>query len=272
MLYADHDVIETLGMEILAGRDFTPRDSAVLILNRTAASMFGWDDPVGKQLASPFSGPNMPDRVYDVIGVIEDFHFESLHQEIRPLAIEIATGYVPEFLAVRVRPENVSQTLASVESAWQNFVPQEPFSYSFLDRNLDALYRSDRQTGRLIGVFAGLAILIACLGLFGLAAFMAEKRIKEVGIRKVMGASVAGIVGLFAKEFVRLVGIAFVVAAPVAYIGASRWLEGFAYRVNLDAFTFIAAGALALLIAFLTVSYQSLRAALSNPVEALRME
>ena len=272
MLYADDDVIETMGMNIVDGRDFTQGDSAVLILNRTAVEMFGWDNPVGKQIASPFAGANMPDRIYDVVGVVEDFHFESLHEEIRPLAIELASGYVPEFLVVRVGPEDVAATLEAIETSWQEFVPREPFSYSFLDNNLETLYRTDRQTGRLIGIFAALAMLIACLGLFGLAAFMAEKRVKEVGIRKVMGASTAGIVGLFAKEFVWLVSIAFFIAAPMAYFAVNRWLESFAYRIDINASIFVATGALAMLIAFLTVSYQSMRAAQSNPVEALRRE
>ena len=275
MIYADHDVIETLGMNVVAGRDFSraaPRDSAVLIVNQTAAASFGWDNPVGQKVASPFARPNQPDRIYDIVGMLEDFHFESLREEIRPIAIELVDNYAHTYMAVRLRPERVNETLTEIEALWGDFVPGESFNYSFLDSNLDALYRSDRQTGQLIGVFAGLAILIACLGLFGLAAYMAEKRIKEVGIRKVMGASTAGIVGLFAKEFVWLVGIAFVIAAPLAYLAVSRWLEGFVYRIDIEASVFISAGAVALLIALLSVGYQSIRAALSNPVDALRGE
>ena len=202
--------------------------------------------------------------------MVKDFHFQSLREAIRPLGLFIGRNL--NYLAVRIQPDDVSGTLAAFETQWKTFAPDQPFTYSFLDRDVDALYQADQRTGSLFGTFALLAIVIACLGLFGLAAFTAEQRTKEIGVRKVLGASVAGIVLLLSKEFTKLVGIAFVVAAPLAYFGREWWLQRFAFQVEISWWIFLAAGVAALAIAWLTVSYQSIRAALTNPVEALRYE
>ena len=276
VVYGDHDVIETMGMEVTAGRDFSrdaPRDSSVLILNQAAVQQMGIENPVGQQVSSPFASPNQPDRIYNIVGTLADVHFESLHQEIRPLAIELAPEGNPlSYLIVRVDPTQIQEAIAHAEATWTAFVPGESFEYSFLDQHLDALYKADRRTGQLVGLFAGLAIFVACLGLFGLSAFMAESRIKEVGIRKVLGASAAGIVGLFSKDFLKLIIIAFALAAPIAFVVVQSWLEAFAYRVEFSWSLYVLVGCLVILIAFVTVGFQCLKAALTNPVKALRYE
>jgi len=271
MMYADHDIVETLDLEMAAGRAFSrdfPTDSSSIILNRTAAELFGGDDLVGKRLVTPFGSTGQ--AAYTVVGVVEDFHFQSLHQDIRPLGIQIGSN--PLYLAVRIRPDDVPGTLRALEAQWQAVAPEEPFTFSFLDANVDALYQADQRTGQLFGTFALLAVLIACLGLFGLAAFTAEQRTKEIGVRKVLGASVGGIVVLLSKDFVKLVGLAFVLAAPLAYLVMNWWLESFAYRADIAWWIFLTAGLTALVIAVLTVSYQAIRAAVADPVKALRYE
>jgi putative ABC transport system permease protein len=204
-----------------------------------------------------------------VIGVVKDFHFESLHKPIQPLVIR---HNLYQYVSIRLRPENISAAVQFVESTWKAFVPQQPFEFSFLDQDFDALYRAEARTGKIFRIFAALAIFIACLGQFGLTAFTIEKRTKEIGIRKVLGASVASIIGLLSKEFVRLVVIAMFIAAPLAYYTMNRWLQDFAYRVDISVVTFILAGGAALAIALLTVSLQSIKAALANPAESLRYE
>jgi putative ABC transport system permease protein len=271
-LLVEHDFISTLGIAMAAGRDFSrdhPTDStAAFIINEAAAKQLGWKE-------------NALDRKIDfanqqearVIGVVKNFHFKSLHQKIEPLAIHLA--YSPDAfvnLVVRLRPQNVQQTLAFLEEKWREVYPQHPFEYSFLDEDFDHLYRAEQLRGKIFGAFALLAILIACLGLFGLAAFTAEQRTKEIGIRKVLGAAEAQIVFLLSKEFILLVLIANLVAWPVAYWAMHNWLQDFAYRTPLGLELFVFGGLLALVISLLTVSFQAIKAALTNPVEALRYE
>ena len=275
LLLTDFDLLETLNLDLADGRAFSRElstDSTAVILNEAAVKEFGWTETeaVGKRLVSPGFGDGDDVQYIPIIGVVKDFHFQSLRDEIRPLGMFIGRNLA--FLAVRIRPDDIPGTLAAFEAQWQTFTPEQPFTYSFLDRDVDALYRADQRTGSLVGTFALLAILIACLGLFGLAAFTAEQRTKEIGVRKVLGASVGGIVVLLSKEFTKLVGIAFVVAAPLAYLGTNWLLQDFAFRVDLAWWIFAAAGLTALIIAWLTVSYQSIKAALVNPVEALRYE
>ena len=207
-----------------------------------------------------------------VVGVVKDFHFRSMHEAIGPLVFFIPTPNWFSVFSVRVRPENLDETLALMEQTWTAFEPTHPFTYSFLDQQFAQLYLAEARVSKLLNYATALAIFIACLGLFGLAAFTAEQRTKEIGIRKVLGASVGGIVVLLSKDFVRLVGIALVVAAPLAYFARQWWLQRFAYQVDLSWQTFLLAGALALGIALLTVSYQAIRAALADPVKALRYE
>jgi len=272
LLYTDFDLLETLNLELVDGRFFSrdfATDSAAVVLNEAAVKELGWTEAVGKRLVSPsFNGEET--EFITVVGVVKDFHFQSLREAIRPLGLFIGRNL--NYLAVRIQPGDISGTLAAFETQWKTFAPGQPFTYSFLDRDVDALYQADQRTGSLFGTFALLAIMIACLGLFGLAAFTAEQRTKEIGVRKVLGASVGGIVLLLSKEFTKLVALAFVVAAPLAYFATNRWLQDFAFQADFSWWIFVLAGLAALTIAWLTVSYQSIRAALTNPVEALRYE
>ena len=207
----------------------------------------------------------------EIIGVVRDFHARSLYEPIQPVVF----GLEPDarsYVLVRARPERISETLAYIEATWQEFVPEEPITYSFLDEDWERLYLSDRRLGQLIGLFAGLAVLIACLGLYGLIAFGVGRRTREIGIRKALGASVAHIVGVLTREISALVGVASIAACPVAYWAARWWLEGFAYRIDLGPAYFVGGGGMALVIAWMTVGWTSVRAALANPVDVLRHE
>lgn len=265
----DHDYIETIGLTVVEGRAFSrdfPSDTAAFVLNEAAVKEVNWmDGAVGKRLIVPGQGP------INVIGVVRDFHYASLHQAINPLLLALSNAPLPR-LAVRIRPENISGTLAFLEGKWTSFVPNQPFTYTFLDETFGGMYRAEEQLSGIFGTFALLAIVIACLGLFGLASFMAEQRTKEIGVRKAMGASVSQIVVLFSKEFGKLVLIAFVIAAPVSYLFMNKWLEDFAYRMAISWWTFLLAGAAALVIAWVTVGYQSFKAANTDPVTSLRYE
>ena len=266
----DHEFTKTFGLDLAAGRDWsreivTDEDEAFLI-NETAARVFGWADPgeaVGKRLTRN-------EREGVVIGVVKDFHFQSLHHTIEPLLMHLRPFAMN--VSVRVRTDDLPATVAALERTWQQFSPTFPFDYYFLDEAFDSRYRAEERAGQLFGYFALLAVFIACLGLFGLAAFSAAQRTKEIGVRKVLGATVGGIVVLLSKDFVKLVGWAFVVATPVAYLAMSRWLDNFPYHVEISWRIFLVAGLSALVVAVLTVSYQSIRAALADPVTALRYE
>jgi putative ABC transport system permease protein len=268
----DHDFVDAFGMELVRGRTFAAdlaSDSTAFILNEAAARAFDWtpDEALGQQITWDFSmgftGP--------VVGVVKDFHFGSAHDAIPPIVFHISR-FGSNFLAARIRPEDVSGTLARLEETWKQFEPDYPFEYFFVDQEFAQFYETEARMARAFTFGSGLAILIACLGLFGLAAFVAEQRKKEIGVRKVLGASVASVVGLLTRDFVVLVVAGFAVASPIAYMLMRRWLENFAYRVEMNAGVFLVAGALAVTIAFLTISYQSVRAALANPVKSLRYE
>ncbi len=267
-LFLDPDAPATLGITPVAGRGFSwdvPTDtSAALLLNQAAARMLGWDDPLGKTLS-------VDERAMQVVGVLPDVHYSSLQEEIQPIVFRFAPD-VFRYVAVRIEPSDVPATLAELRQTWRTFAPSYPFEYKFLDDYFAESYEASRRLSRTIRVFTLLAIFVACLGLFGLAAYTAAQRTREIGIRKVLGATVPGIVVLLAREFLLLVGLAFVVAAPVAYLAAHRWLDDFAYRVEIGAGVFLGAGALVLVVALVTVSYQSVRAALADPVESLRYE
>lgn len=268
-IFADHDYLQTLGVEIVQGRDFSkdfPTDATEgYILNETAVRALGWeDDPIGKRIEVV----RQPGRV---IGVMKDFNFLSLHHAIDPLVLHIVPRWF-DYVAIRLRPDDLPNTLAFLDKQWSMFAPNRPLDYFFLDAHFEQLYASETRLRNLISVFATLAVLIACLGLFGLASFTAERRTKEIGIRKTMGASAWGIVRLLAQDIVKLVAVAFVLAAPLVYMGMARWLQAFAYRVEVPLGLLLLAGFAALAIAFLTVSYQTLRAAYTNPVHSLRHE
>jgi len=265
----DYDLIETYGMEMAAGRyfsdDFATDATNGVVINEAMVRALGWTDPVGKRL-------DIPGEVDEgtVIGVVNDFHYASLHQTIQPLALYMAPRW--DNLTIRITGRDVPGTLAHLQDTWERFEPQYPFEYFFLDASFAALYQTEERLMETLGLFTLLALFIAALGLFGLAAFTAEQRTKEVGIRKVMGATVMSLVVLLSKTFVRLVVLAFVVAAPLAYFITRFWLSSFAYRVELSWWTFLLAGLTALGIALLTVSYQAIKVALSDPVKSLRYE
>lgn len=274
--FADEAYVPTLDLELVAGRNLSQQAAMdtlrPALLNETAVRMLGLpDDPVGQTLVE------FTEQAYTVVGVLEDFPFESLRSEIRPLIALVASeamirDFGPPPAAVRIRSADVPATLAALERTWTRFVPERPFDYSFLDDEYAALYTAERATGQLFLAFAVLAVLIACLGLFGLAAFTVQRREKEIGIRKVIGAPVASLVALVSREFVGLVLVGFAIAAPVAYVLMNRWLEDFAHRTEVGLGVLALAGAVALFIALATVAYHALRAATEDPVRALRTE
>jgi putative ABC transport system permease protein len=268
------DFFQTLGAAFVVGRDFragSAADSAGLIVNQAAARVLMAQAPGRFQAPEDLIGETVTSAgTRQIVGIVEDFHMASLHRAIDPIAFHYAhagTTYL-----VRLAPASVPGAIAAVSRQWSEHFPQVPLQYHFVDDAFAMAYAAERQLSILALLFAGLAILVACLGLFGLAAYAAETRRKEIGVRKVLGASVASVVGLLSKDFVRLVAIAVVVGAPVAYIGMSRWLEGFPSRVELGPAPFLLAGALAVLIALATVAGQALRAASSNPVRSLRSQ
>jgi putative ABC transport system permease protein len=270
IIICDHDFLRTMGIELAAGRDFSLAHSTdvqeALLLNETAVKLLGWDEhPLDKQV---YFG-NISNRV---IGVVRDFHVKSLHSKIDALFLHLAPNPDPiHYMAVRIRPENIGRTLKFIEKTWQEIYPQDPFTYSFLDEDFDHLYRAEHLRGRVFLSFSALTILIACLGLFGLASFTAEQKTREIGIRKVLGASPPSLVRLLTKEFIKLVFLASLISWPVAYFIMRSWLGGFAYRISIGPAVFFMATILAVVVALLTVGYQAVKAALSNPVDAIRM-
>jgi putative ABC transport system permease protein len=264
----DHDYAATLGLTLAEGRDFSkeaPADTNAWLLNESAVARLGLEEPVGRVLrwGDNYAGP--------IVGVVRDFHFASLHNQIEPLVIPLRPGVGGQLL-VRLRGGQPAEAIDFIHRQLDRLVPNQIFNYAFVGDNFDALYRDEDKLRDVFGYFTGVAVFIACLGLFGLAAFTAERRTKEIGVRKVLGATVGSLVFLLAKEFLKLVCIAFVVAAPLAYLGMDRWLQGFAYRADVSGGAFLLAGLGALGIALLTVSYQAVRAARANPVDTLRYE
>ena len=271
-----------IGFTLKEGRFFTREtsDSLSILLNETAVKTIGLTDPVGRKLSNTdlFRGDSarQQTRLFTVIGVVNNFHFQSLRDEITPLVIFSKEIFGPQsnsnYLAIRLKPDGFKEAIVKIGNKWKEFVPGRPFSYEFLEDNLNHDYAEEQRSGKLFRVFSGLAIIIACVGLFGLSAYTASLRTREIGIRKVMGATVGNMVMLLSKDFTKLVVIAFVLAAPLAWWMMDQWLSGFAYRVELGAGSFIIAGILALAIAWLTVSYQSIKAAIVNPVRSLKSE
>lgn len=266
----DYDHLQAMGYELAEGRNFSkdiPADSSAVLLNEAAVRELGWEDPLGKDLI--FYGGDDPDPLH-VIGILKDFHFESLRDHIRPMAIRLLN--VANQMTVRFDMKNPKQAIDLVESKWSELASDEPFEYTFLDEKFDALYRAEQRLGSLFTIFTAVAIFIACLGLFGLAAFVAEQRTKEIGIRKAMGASTFSITTLLSREFARFVLYAFLLSILPSYLLMRDWLEGFAYRINMDPVTFFLGGMIAFLIALATVIYQAIKAAYVNPATSLRYE
>lgn len=272
-----HEFLQTLQCDLVAGRDFSREIAtdaeAACVINESAAQALGWTpaDAIGKQVAEIGTGEGDTDLMRTVVGVVRDFHFESLQEPIKPAVFTISKNSL-RFALVRIRPEDLTATLAALESQWQNFLSDFPSQYFFLDEDFGRLYEKEHRLGRIVGSFAFLAMFIACLGLFGMASYVAQQRTKEIAVRKVLGATAMSVMAMLSKDFFKLVALAFVLAAPVAYLAMHRWLEDFAYRTPLGVEVFGVAGVLMLLITLLTVSTQAARAALTNPAEALRYE
>ncbi len=270
----DYDYLATMKMEIIAGRNFSadfPGDNSALILNETLVKQLGWENPLGKTVDMTEIVGGKPEKIrYHVIGVTKDFHFASLHERIRPHLMKL-TGEV-NYITVRLHPDTISETMALLSGEWSKIAPSRPLNYVFLDEKFDLLYKSERKLGGLFIYFTSLAIFIACLGLFGLSSFAAEQRTKEIGIRKVLGASNVQVVLLLLKETLKWVMVANIIAWPIAYFSMTKWLQHFAYRIDLGITIFIISSVLALTIALITISFQSVRAARANPVDSLRYE
>jgi putative ABC transport system permease protein len=274
--YADQNYVPTLGMQMIAGRNFSidfPTDSSAVIINETAAKLLGFKNPLNETLYRPSgyaSSGGFSSRPFHIIGVVKDFNFNSMHDKVGPLIIELSENYGR--IAMRINTQNIPALISEVEKKWNRMSPEQLFSYSFLDADFNKIYNAEQRTGKLFITFAIFAIFIACLGLFGLVTYAAEQRIKEIGVRKVLGASVGEIVAMISKDFIKLVLIAFVIAFPVAWWMMNKWLQSFAYRINISWWVFALAGVLTIAIALITVSFQAIKAAIANPVKSLRTE
>ncbi|MGN8069989.1 ABC transporter permease [Mucilaginibacter sp. 22184] len=271
----DEDYVKTLDMKMVAGRSFSkdmPTDSNGIILNESAAKFLGLNDGINKTLYRSQGGKHSLDNVkqYHIVGIVKDFNFNSLRESVSPVVMTLAenTGA----LSIRVDTKNLPALLSQIKDRWKELSPNVQINYSFMDQEFDASYRMERRTGQIFIVFTSLAIIIACLGLFGLAAYAAEQRTKEIGIRKVLGASVSAIAGMLSKDFIKLVFISIVIASPIAWYLMNKWLQEFAYRINIQWWVLVLAGVAALHIAVVTVSFQSIKAAIANPVESLKNE
>jgi len=274
----DLDFIKTMKMQLMAGRDFQQSDFAmidtsdnyknyhqVFIINETLAKKIGWtpQQAIGRTIENRTTGP--------VVGVVKDFNFSSLHDPIGPLVIFLGRDFSRDFM-LRINSNDMQSTLDRLQSVWKQRVSDRPFNYHFLDDDYNKLYLAEQRTSKLFGVAAGLAIVLACLGLFGLAAFTTVQRTKEIGIRRVLGANISSITLLVAKNFLQLVSIAIVIAVPLAWWACNKWLQDFAFRIPVQAYVFVATAIVTVLIALCTVGYHSIRAALANPVKSLRTE
>jgi putative ABC transport system permease protein len=267
----DYDYLKTLGIQIIKGRGFSKEygsDSTAVIINETTEQFLGYADPIGKKIYKS----DEPGKIEasTIIGVVKNFNFESLKQGIGPLSFFLSKR--SGMASFKVNTANVTVLINKIETLWKQMSPGMPFTYSFLDESFNEMYQSEQRVGKIAIIFSTLAILIACMGLFGLATFIAEQRTKEIGIRKVLGASVQGIVSLLSKDFLKLVAIAFVIAAPLSVWIMNRWLNDFTYRIQLAWWIVGIAGVLALLIALFTVSFQAIRAAVANPAKSLHSE
>ena len=269
---ADYDFVETMGMKVVQGRNFSREyatDTAAALVNESMVARMQWDDPLGKRFS--FLGDDEgPGPTFTVVGVVQDYHQQSLYSPIEPLAIFF--GEQNYYLNIKVAPQDVSNTLSFVEDTWAEVNAGKPFSYDFLDQDFQSQYEADKKRGQLFTLFSLLTVVIACLGLLGLAAYTTEQRAKEIGIRKVIGASVGSIVGLIYRDFLMLIAIAMLIAFPVAYFFMDGWLHTFAYQTNIKWLTFVASALLTLVITMSAISFHTLRAAMSNPVDSLRSE
>ena len=271
--HVDDQYIPTLGMQMVAGRNFSQEfatDSTGIIINESAARTYGWSaiNAVGKVIIRQNShrGTNIP---YHIIGVVKDFNFKSLHQPISPLLLTLEPGWG---LIFKINTADIQGLLAKMKTQWDKFNTGESFTYAFMDDLYNKTYSAEQKTGTILNIFAILTVLVACLGLFGLATYTAEQRTKEIGIRKVLGASVIQVTRMLSKDFIKLVFIACLIAFPLSYWAMNKWLQSFAYRININWWVFVLAAVAALLIALISVSFQAIKAAIANPVKSLRTE
>jgi putative ABC transport system permease protein len=267
----DRNHAHALDLEMVVGRFFSedfPSDSSAVVVNETTARLLGWDNPVGQKIETYWGKSNSDIR--EVIGVVKDFHFQSLHREMSSLFIFY--GNSGNKMLVRLTAGNIQEKIKLIEAKWKAFAPDQPFDFSFVDADFDAKFRQDQQMGKIFLIFTVLALFVACLGLLGLATFMAEQRSKEIGIRKVMGASNPGIVQLLSFEYMKLIGISFILSIPLTYMLINWWLNNFAYKTNIGVLAFLLGGGITLVIAMISVAFHSIRAAVRNPVESLRYE
>ncbi len=268
MLSVDHGYQDVFKMDLKEGRFFSddiPSDSLAVVVNEKTIEVMGLEDPIGKTIS--FYGFDVR-----IIGILKDFHFKSLHTKIEPIIL-FQRQEMNYIMYARINNKNIAQTIKFIESTYNEYLTDNrDFFYKFLDDDYEALYNAEKRTSKIFSYFAILAIFISCLGLYGLASFMVEKRIKEIGIRKVNGASLQNIIGLLTRDFTRWVLLSFIIASPFAWYIMVNWLQNFEYRINISWWIFVLAGSIALIIAWLTVSFQSFKAALKNPVDALRYE
>jgi putative ABC transport system permease protein len=279
-MIGDDEFTEMIGFHLKEGRMFSKEtnDSLNVLVNETCVRTMGLSNPIGAKISQVVNNNDgtTTNRPFTILGIVKDFNFQSLRDEITPLVIFNRESFGPrarsQYVAARLKPNQVKEAIQKIETKWKAFIPEQPFKYEFLDDNLNQGYADEQRSGKMFALFSGLAIVIACVGLFGLSAYMASLRTKEIGIRKVLGSSVREVVILLSKDFTKLVVIAFLVAVPLSWWMMDSWLKGFAYRVNLGAASFVIAGVLALGIALLTVSYQSIKAAMLNPAKSLKQE
>jgi putative ABC transport system permease protein len=275
-------LLETLGVEFVDGKSFAieTQDSLSILINETAARILGYDDPIGRKLTFSNQGPDGNNILipYTITGIVKDFNFMSLRDQVTPLVIQSNETFPPDnpgqaYFAARIKAGQIPSAIRSVEAKWKQIAPDQAFRYTFLNEDLKQLYLAEQQAGRLFSVFAGLALVVACIGLFALSAYITSLRTKEIGVRKVLGASVSSVVVLLSKDFTKMIVVAYLLAVPLAwYVMEHWWLQNFAYRIQISAWIILTSGVVALVIAWLTVSYQSIKAATSDPVKSLRYE
>jgi ABC-type antimicrobial peptide transport system permease subunit len=273
LLLCDIEYLDTYGLQLVAGNWFLPGDEknmgTSLVVNEAFVQTLGYKNPadaIGKKITL---GVN--DYTPNIIGVTKNFHTSSLHQNIGPVAL-MPYPFFYYAAAIRIQPGNLKTTLAGIESAWKNVYPESPFAFAFVDETLAERYEQETKDFKLFKAFSAISIFICCIGLWGLIAFVVVRKTKEIGIRKVLGASIPGIIGLLSKDFLKLVLVALVVASPIAWYFMNKWLENFAYRITISWWVFVIAGLFAIAIASITISFQSIKAAIANPVKSLRTE
>ncbi|MFC2124492.1 ABC transporter permease [Bacteroidota bacterium] len=274
-LTIDKDYLRAMKMEIIDGRDFSRdfNDSLSIIINQAAATTLAFENPLNHKLSASFAPARPEDPQYEIVGIVEDFNFNSLHSKVTPLIMFNGNSFfVPVAIVLRVQSDNLPQTIQAISNKWNDIVDNQELSYTFLDDDLDALYQSDLMTGRIFNTFTIIAIIMACIGLFGLTAYITQQRVKEIGIRKVLGATVSDIILLLSWDFTKLIFISFLIAIPVAYLGIDKWLETYAYRTGISGTVFLLSGVFTILVSWLTISYLAIKMAIINPARSIQYE